>query len=417
MRPATDADILHADLDSFYASVEQKLDPTLKGRPIAVGTGVVLAASYEAKAYGVVSGMAGSVARRLCPDLIQVPGNFKEYLRLSEQVMDICRDFTPIVEQISIDEAFLDVRGSRHLMGGKGLLARRLRARVRNEAGLPISVGVARTKFLAKIASQVAKPDGLIVVEPEREIDFLHPLPVELMWGVGPKTRGKLARYGIDTIGDLAAVQAANLTKRLGPAVAGQLTALAWNRDPRPVVTSVRAKSVGAQSAIGTREIDRELIARVLHDLADRVGRRLREKDRGGRTISARIRFGDMTSISRASTLPSAVSTTAAIYHTGARLVGAGLADHPEETEISLLGLSVSKLSAHPVLQPELDLGIGDPLRPGDPKGMEVRALDDAMDDLRDRFGKDAVGHATVLLAPDRGLVPDDFRELAQKKE
>jgi DNA polymerase-4 len=412
-----DADILHADLDAFYASVEQMLDPSLRGRPVAVGTGVVLAASYEAKAYGVGSGMAGSIARRLCPGLVQVPGQFKEYLRLSEQVMDICRDFTPIVEQISIDEAFLDVRGSRHLMGAKGTLARRLRTRVRSETGLPISVGVARTKFLAKIASQVAKPDGLIVVEPDRELDFLHPLPVELMWGVGPKTRVKLARYGIDTIGDLAAVEASNLTQRLGPAVAGQLTALAWNRDPRPVVTSVRAKSVGAQSAVGRRDIDKELIARTLHDLADRIGRRLREKDRGGRTISARIRFGEMNAITRATTLPSAVSSTAAIYHTGAVLVASGLADHPEEQEISLLGLSVSKLSKHPVLQPELDLGLGDPLRPGDPRGIEVRALDEAMDRLRDRFGKDAVGHAAVVLSPDRGLVPDGFRELAQKKE
>lgn len=409
------AGILHVDLDAFYASVEQMLDPSLRGKAVAVGTGVVLAASYEAKAYGVGSGMAGSVARRLCPQLIAVPGQFSEYQRLSEQVMAICEDFTPLVEQISIDEAFLDVAGSRHLFGPPGPLARRLRERVRDETGLAISVGVARTKFLAKIASQVAKPDGLVVVDPERELDFLHPLPVELMWGVGPATRTKLARYGIETIGDLAEVQAANLSTRLGPAVAAHLTALAWNRDPRPVVTRHRAKSVGSQSAIGRRVIERDLIARVLHDIADRIGRRLRTKDRAGRTITARMRFGDMTSITRSSTLSSPVSSTAAIYHTAAGLVAAGLADHPDEPEISLLGIQVSKLVVGAALQLELPLGLRDPLRPGDERAVQVRTLDAAIDDLRDRFGKQAVGHAAVLLSPDRGSVPDEFRELAQK--
>src|SRR5438094_2596859 len=217
------ATILHADLDAFYASVEQLLDPSLRGKPIAVGGGVVLAASYEAKAFGVGAGMAGWRARQLCPDLQFVGGHFKEYQRLGDQVIDVLRDFTPLVERISIDEAFLDVSGSVHLFGTPSDIAVAIRERVRSEIGLPVSVGVARTKHLAKVASQVAKPDGLVVVEPEREREFLHPLPVELLWGVGPATRARLAETGIRTIADLAATPTPALQRLLGDAAGAKL--------------------------------------------------------------------------------------------------------------------------------------------------------------------------------------------------
>ncbi|MDH3540527.1 MAG: DNA polymerase IV, partial [Acidimicrobiia bacterium] len=250
---AAAATILHADLDAFYASVEQLLDPSLRGKPIAVGGGVVLAASYEAKAFGVRGGMPGRRARELCPQLRFVGGHFKEYQRLGDAAIDVVRDFTPLIERISIDEAFAEVAGSVHLFGSPASMARTIRSRVRDEVGLPISVGVARTKHLAKIASQVAKPDGMVVVEPETELDFLHDLPVALMWGVGPVTRARLAEIGVLTIGQLADTPGRSLEKLLGRAVGGKLGALAWNRDPREIETHHRARSVGAQSALGRR--------------------------------------------------------------------------------------------------------------------------------------------------------------------
>src|SRR5215216_2486743 len=210
------ATILHADLDAFYASVEQMLDPALHGRPIAVGGGVVLAASYEAKAFGVRSGMAGRRARELCPQLIFVNGHFNDYQRLGDAAMQVMGDFTPLIERISIDEAFADVAGSIHLFGPPAEIAQKIRRRVRAELGLPISVGVARTKHLAKIASQVAKPDGMVVVDPGAELAFLHDLPVEMMWGVGPATRARLAEHGIATIGDLAKSSPGAMARLLG---------------------------------------------------------------------------------------------------------------------------------------------------------------------------------------------------------
>src|SRR6266508_876396 len=250
---ATTATILHADLDAFYASVEQLLDPSLRGKPIAVGGGVVLAASYEAKAFGVRGGMPGRQARGLCPQLVFVGGHFKEYQRLGDAAIKVIGDFTPLVERISIDEAFADVAGCTHLFGSPAEIAGAIRHRVRAEVGLPISVGVARTKHLAKIASQVAKPDGLVVVDPETELDFLHGLPVELMWGVGPVTKARLAETGVLTIGQLAATSERSLQRLLGPAAGENLTALAWNRDPRQIRTGHRAQSAGAQSALGKK--------------------------------------------------------------------------------------------------------------------------------------------------------------------
>ena len=248
----TGATILHADLDAFYASVEQLLDPSLRGKPIAVGGGVVLAASYEAKSFGISSGMSGRRARELCPDLIFVGGHFQEYQRLGDAAINVLGDFTPLVERISIDEAFADVAGCTHLFGSPPEIASAIRRRVRAELGLAISIGVARTKHLAKIASQVAKPDGLVVVDPATELNFLHDLPVALLWGVGPVTGARLARTGVHTIGQLARMPGGSLERLLGQAAAGKLTALAWNRDPREIRTSCRAQS--ARSPVSTRQ-------------------------------------------------------------------------------------------------------------------------------------------------------------------
>src|ERR1700719_615859 len=242
----TTATILHADLDAFYASVEQLLDPSLRGKPMAVGGGVVLAASYEAKACGVRGGMPGRQARELCPQLTFVSGHFQHYQRLGDAAIKVVNDFTPLVERISIDEAFADVAGCTHLFGPPAEIARAIRRRVRAELGLPISVGVARTKHLAKIASQVAKPDGLVLVDPATELAFLHDLPVELMWGIGPPTRSRLADAGIETIGQLAQSAPGSMERLLGRAVGRKLKALAWNRDPRQIQRERRAHSAGA---------------------------------------------------------------------------------------------------------------------------------------------------------------------------
>src|SRR6218665_3789250 len=241
--PMSSATILHADLDAFYASVEQLLNPELRGKPIAVGGGVVLAASYEAKTFGVHGGMSGWAAKELCPELIFTGGHFEEYQRPGDAAIGVLGDFTPLVERISIDEAFADVAGCEHLFGSPETIARTIRARVRDELGLPISIGIARTKHLAKVASQVAKPDGLVVVHPETELEFLHPLPVGLMWGVGPVTEGKLEDEGILTIGQLAEKRIDWVQGLLGHATGGKLSALAWNRDPRAIVTHQRARS------------------------------------------------------------------------------------------------------------------------------------------------------------------------------
>jgi DNA polymerase IV len=409
------ATILHADLDAFYASVEQLLDPSLRGRPIAVGGGVVLAASYEAKAFGVHGGMPGRRARELCPQLTFVSGHFKEYQRLGDAAIEVLGDFTPLVERISIDEAFADVAGCTHLFGPPAEIAQTVRRRVRAELGLPISVGVARTKHLAKIASQVAKPDGLVVVNPETELDFLHDLPVELMWGVGPVAKARLAEAGVLTIGQLARTSPGSLESLLGHAVGQKLAALAWNRDPREIATHRRAQSAGAQSAFGKKPAERQIIQPTLRHLADRVGSRLRAKSRLGRTVSVRVRFADLRSVTRSITLPAPISATAILAEIAEELVLGVLADHPDEQTISLLAISVSNLGEHSVLQLELPLGlVDDARRPGSKKGMAHWLADRAVDTIRDRFGWEAIGYASVALGASRS-VPDAFRELAEK--
>src|SRR5579883_251887 len=306
----TTATILHADLDAFYASVEQLLDPALRGKPIAVGGGVVLAASYEAKAFGIRSGMPGQQARELCPQLTFVGGHFEQYRRLGDAAIKVLEDFTPLVERISIDEAFADVRGCTHLFGPPIEIARAIRRRVRAELGLPISVGVARTKHLAKIASQVAKPDGLVVVDPDTELEFLHRLPVELMWGVGPVTAARLAEKGVLTIGQLANTPGSSLERLLGPAAGEKLAALAWNRDPRNIETDRRAGSAGAQSALGRKPAEERVFRPTLLHLADRIATRLRAKSKSGRTVTARVRFANLQSVTRSVTLDAPISAT-----------------------------------------------------------------------------------------------------------
>ncbi|GAA4288214.1 DNA polymerase IV [Georgenia daeguensis] len=409
--------ILHADLDAFYASVEQLLDPSLRGRPVAVGGsaggGVVLAASYEAKAHGVQGGMPGWRAARLCPDLLFVRGHFGRYQELADRVMTVLGDFTPAVQRISIDEAFLDVSGSTHLFGAPAVIGASIRRRVRAEVGLPISVGAASTKHLAKIASQVAKPDGLVVVEPGREREFLDPLPVALMWGVGPVTEQRLAERGIRTIGELVQEPGHTLEKLLGRATGSTLHALALNEDPRKVAGPARAGSVGAQSALGRRTPTLELVRSVLGHLAERVAGRLRAKDRAGRTITVRVRFAGMRSVTRSQTLPGPVSATLTLTEVAEALAWQAIQDQTEAVEITLLAVSVSNLTRQVAVQLELPLQPEDPWRPGSPTGSARWALDRSMDAARARFGRDAVGYLPATMRRSGG-VPDDFRELAE---
>jgi len=411
-----EATILHADLDAFYASVEQLLDPSLRGKPIAVGGGVVLAASYEAKAFGVHSGMPGRHARQLCPRLIFVNGHFNEYQRLGDATIKIVGDYTPLVERISIDEAFADVAGCTHLFGPPAEIARTIRRRVRIELGLPISVGVARTKHLAKVASQVAKPDGLVVVDPSAELDFLHDLPVELMWGVGPVTKARLAEVGVRTIGQLAKMPGQSLERLLGPAAAEKLAALSWNRDPREIRTQRRARSAGAQSALGIKPADDRIVQPALRHLADRIGARLRAKSLSGRTVSIRVRFADLHAVTRSVTFDTPISATTALAEIAEGLVRAVLAHHRRKPKISLLGIRVSHLTKTSDLQLALPLGLDENGRGRvSVRGVTRCAADRAVDTIRERFGWEAIGYGSVVLDDARG-VPDEFRVLAEQE-
>ncbi len=402
--------ILHVDLDAFYASVEQLLRPELAGKPVLVGGGVVLAASYEARARGVSAPMGIRQALHLCPDAVVVNGSFERYGPMSKQVMAICADVTPLVEQISIDEAFLDVRGSVHLLGSPDEIGHQIRSRVASEVGLPISVGIASTKFLAKVASGQAKPDGLL--RPENEIAWLHELPVSVMWGVGPVRNAILAEYGIRTVGDLAHASTDHLTAWLGPAAAAHFHALAWNRDRRSVHKPGRAGSMGSQSALGRGLTDETDLSVALLRIADRVSARMRKKGRAGRTITVRARFAEMQSATRAITLPAAVATTAALHAAAIELLADARREHPGP--VTLVAISMSKLETAGPLQLELPFTEGGALQPGSPIGAAYLSIDEQVDRARERFGKDAVGRASVVLGGDRG-VPDEFRELAER--
>jgi DNA polymerase IV len=382
--------ILHADADSFFAAVEQRDDPRLRGRPVIVGGGVVLAASYEAKAFGVETAMGGRRARRLCPQAAVVPPRFSAYSEASKAMFRVFEDMSPSVEGLSIDEAFLDVRGLEHIWGEPYEIAVRLRHRVRDEVGLPVTVGVARTKFLAKVASGVAKPDGLLLVPAERELAFLHPLPVERLWGVGAITAGKLRGRGLTTVGDVAARSEAELVSWLGRASGRHLHALAHNRDPRPVRAGRRRGSIGSQRALGRRPRSLEAVDAVLVGLVDGVTRRMRVARRVGRTVVLRLRFDDFSRATRSHTLPHATAQTDAILAVARGLLAAATPTI-ERRGLTLVGLSVANLEDGRTVQLTLPLG-----------GRRSDALDAALDEVRERFGASAVTRA-VLLGRDRG--------------
>jgi DNA polymerase-4 len=396
--------ILHADLDAFYASVALLRDPGLVGLPVAVGGGVVLSCTYEARRFGVRGGMPLGRARELCPDLVVVGGEFGEYLELSDVVFGVLRGFTPLVEPVSIDEAFLDVTGSIHLFGPPRDIAVAIRAGVRKATGLPISVGGAHTKFLAKVASRVAKPDGLLIVASGSEVEFLHQLTVDHLWGVGPVTLDQLAQFGVSTIGELAETPVRVLATRIGTGRAAHLHALAWNRDPRGVAPGRRAKSVGAQSAFGRDERSLEVLRPVLAGLAARIGSRLRKKLRAGRTLTLRVRFSDLAAVTRARTMGTATASSAVLFHTAGALLEGVLDEFPERG-IGLLGISMTKLQAASPLQLELPL-FADDLIGGSPRELELQALDAAVDGANQRFGRHSVEAGSSLLGPKR-----DFAE------
>jgi DNA polymerase-4 len=386
-----EATILHADLDSFYASVEQRDDPRLRGRPVIVGAGVVLAASYEAKAYGVRTAMGGGWARRLCPEAIVVEPRMAAYAEASKAVFRVFDDTTPLVEGISIDEAFLDVRGLQRISGTPVEIARRLRRNVLERVGLPLTVGVARTKFLAKVASGVAKPDGLLVVPPDGELAFLHPLPVERLWGVGRVTAGKLHDHGITTVGEVAELLEHDLIWMLGRASGRQLHALAHNRDPRPVQARRRRRSIGSQRALGRSPRSPQEIDTVVVGLVDRVTRRMRAAGRVGRTVVLRLRFDDFSRATRSHTLGDPTAQTEAILAAARGLLAAAMPTI-EHQGLTLVGVSVANLDDESEDQLMLPF---DHHRRG--------ALDAALDEVRDRFGSAAITRA-VLLGRDQGL-------------
>ena len=389
----SEASILHADLDSFYASVEQRDDPTLRGRPVIVGGGVVLAASYEAKAYGVRTAMGGTQARRLCPHAVVVQPRMSAYTRASNAVFEVFRNTTPVVEPVSVDEAFLDGSGLRWVSGTPVQIAARLRADVRNDVGLPITVGIARTKFLAKVASQEAKPDGLLLVVPEHELAFLHPLPVRRLWGVGAKTADKLNAHGFKTVADVAELSESTLGSLVGAAMGRQLFALSHNIDRRRVNTGVQRRSVGAQRALGragNRMSPTEIDA-VVVNLIDRITARMRAAGRDGRTVLLRLRFDDFSRATRSRTLPWATSSTQPILGAARRLV-ASAAPLIAERGLTLVGFAVSGIDRSGAQQLMLPFAEGQGL-----------AVETAIDQVRRRYGKSALTPA-VLLGRNAGL-------------
>jgi DNA polymerase-4 len=394
----SEATILHADLDAFFASVEQRDDPALRGRPVIVGGGVVLAASYEAKAFGVRTAMGGAQARRACPEAIVVKPRMAAYSEASKAVFEVFRDTTPLVEGLSIDEAFLDVRGLGRISGTPTEIAVKLRRAVRERVGLPITVGVATTKHLAKVASAVAKPDGLLVVPPGSELAFLHPLPIERLWGVGQATAEKLRRAGIRTVGEIAQFAESTLIAIVGQAAGRQLHALAHNRDPRRVRIGRRRRSMGAQHALGRRRRSHGELDTVLVGLVDRLTRRLRAARRLCRTVVLRLRFDDFSRATRSHTLPRATARTTTILATARGLLAAALPTI-ERRGTTLIGITLTNLESADALQLVLPFD-------REPDG----ALDTALDAVRDRYGTAAITRA-VLLNRDGGiempLLPD----------
>ena len=392
------ATILHADLDAFFASVEQRDAPHLRGRPVIVGGGVVLAASYEAKAHGVRTAMSGATARRLCPAAVVVPPRFSAYSEASKAVFAVFRETSPLVEGLSIDEAFLDVRGLERISGTPAEIAVRLRRDVLEQVGLAITVGVARTKFLAKVASGVAKPDGLLVVPPDGELAFLHPLPVERLWGVGEVTAAKLHARGIRTVGEVAQVAESTLVSMLGRGAGRQLHALSHNRDARRVQVGRRRRTIGAQRALGRGRRSPAALDAVVVGLTDRLARRLRAARRVCRTVMLRLRFDDFSRATRSHTLTEATSQTQMVLATARELLAAAT-PLIEVQGLTLIGLALGNLEDDGAIQLALPF-----------ERRRAAALDATLDDVRDRFGATAITRA-VLLNRDTGeampLLPD----------
>ena len=388
------ATILHADLDAFFASVEQRDHRRLRGRPVVVGVGVVLSASYEARAYGVRTAMGGAQARRLCPHALVVSPRMSAYSEASKAVFEVFEQTSPLVEGLSIDEAFLDVRGLERIAGTPSEIAARLRSDVADHVGLPITVGVARTKFLAKVASGVAKPDGLLVVPPDGELAFLHPLPVERLWGVGPATAGRLHGRGLKTVGQIAQITETALESMLGRAAGRHLHALAHNRDPRPVRVGRRRRSIGSQHALGRAPRSAAAVDTVVVGLVDRVTRRMRAARRVGRTVVLRLRFGDFSRATRSHTLPQATAHTQTIL-AAVRWLLATAMPTIERRGLTLVGVAVGNLDDDGALQLALPL-----------ESRSGIALDAALDEVRDRFGSAAVTRAVLLGRHERPSMP-----------
>jgi len=365
--------------------VEQRDDPRLRGRPVIVGGGVVLAASYEAKAYGVQTAMGGARARRLCPHAVVVPPRMSAYSDASKAVFEVFEDVAPVVEGLSIDEAFLDVSGMERSVGSPVEIAERLRREVRARVGLPITVGVARTKFLAKVASAVAKPDGLLAVPPDEELAFLHPLPVERLWGVGPVTARKLRERGITTVRQVAFLPESILVSMLGPASGRHLHALAHNLDPRPVRQRRRRRSIGSQRARGRAPWSPASVDADLVTLVDRVARRMRKAGRAGRTVVLRLRFDDYSRATRSFTLTDPTASTERILATARTLFAAALPTI-EQRGLTLVGIAVANLDDTDALQLVLPLDERD-----------TGALDAVIDLVRERFGTEAITRAVLL--------------------
>lgn len=397
--PGDGATVLHADLDAFYASVEQRDDARLRGRPVIVGGGVVLACSYEAKARGVRTAMNGRQARALCPEAVVVPPRMDAYSAASRDVFAVFRDTTPLVEGISIDEAFLQVGGLRRIAGTPHEIAVRLRREVARRVGLPITVGIARTKFLAKVASGVAKPDGLLLVSPDGELQFLHPLPVRRLWGVGAVTAAKLHALGIHTVGEVAGVGEAALVSILGTAGGRHLHALAHNHDPRPVTATPRRRSIGSQQALGRRARSSAELDALLAGTLDRLARRLRSGRRVSRTVVLRLRFGDFTRATRSHTLAEPTAHTATLLTAARDLLGAA-GPLIEDKGLTLLGVSLAGLDDDTAVQLALPFDAA-----------SGPSLDVTLDSVRARFGARAVTRGTLLgVAPGISVpqLPDD---------
>jgi DNA polymerase-4 len=388
---------LHADLDAFYASVEQRDHPELRGKPIAVGGGVILAASYEARAFGVKTAMTGRQARALCPQLITVDPRMEAYTEASRRVFDAFADCSPNVEGLSIDEAFIDISGLGRIAGPDATIAGNLRRRVLEDVGLPLSVGGGSTKFLAKVASAVAKPNGVLIVPDGGELDFLAPLPVGRLWGVGPVTEEALRSAGVNTVGEVAELAPELLVAKLGPAAGRHIHRLANNLDPRPIEVGRRRRSIGSQRSFPVGTIDRSGAQEILLEVTDRVTRRLRTGERIGRTVTIRLRYADYRAGTRSRTLIEATNATAAVLETATELLDEAWAD-VSERGLTRLGIAVSGLTDDTALQLTLPFTKHDRHR-----------LDEAVDQIRDRFGLDAVTRAPLVGRPtiEMPLLPD----------